>query len=271
MPMLTPCLNTSTIRPAPLMTKIDAAAAAGFRAIELWNDDVTAFVREGGSLPAVVDRLAERELRVPSVIAVMGWIGCPPAERAKSRKEAVRRMEQAKALGSPSIVASPPMGRVDVEQAAADYRELLQIGRDLGIRPSMEFLGFVEQINSIPAAWEIVERAGDPEGTIVIDWFHMVRGQGSTLDDLRRIPAERISIVHLDDVPYNKPFAEMSDADRVYPGEGDIPIRDMNAVLREIGYQGPISLELFNASLWAQDPFAVARTGFEKSQPYFSV
>jgi sugar phosphate isomerase/epimerase len=271
MPTLTPCLNASTIRPAPLLTKIEAAAAAGFRAIELWNDDVTAFVEGGGSLAQVGERLASAGLSVPSVIAVMGWIGCPAGERDERRREAVRRMEQAKALGSPFIVASPPMGRADVAQAAADYRELLQIGRDVGIRPSMEFLGFVDQINSIPAAWEIVERAGDPDGTIVIDWFHMVRGQGSTLDDLRRIPADRISIVHLDDVPYDKPFAEMSDADRVFPGDGDIPIRDMNAVLREIGYQGPISLELFNRDLWDQDPFAVARTGFEKSQPYFVV
>src|SRR5207249_2259273 len=103
MPTLTPCLNASTIRPAPLLTKIDAAAAAGFRAIELWNDDVTAFVDGGGSLAQVQERLASRRLVVPSVIAVMGWIGCAPSEREAQRQEAVRRMEQAKALGSPFI------------------------------------------------------------------------------------------------------------------------------------------------------------------------
>jgi sugar phosphate isomerase/epimerase len=203
------------------------------------------------------------------MIAVMGWVGCPDAEREDRRREAIRRIEQAVALGAPHIVVSPPMGPVDLDRAARDYREALQLGKERGIRPSMEFLGFVEQINNINAAWEIVQRAGDPDGTIVLDWFHMVRGQASTVDDLRRLPADKISIVHLDDVPYNKPFAEMSDSDRVYPGEGNIPLDEMFAALGEIGYSGPVSLELFNAAYWAQDPYEVARIGFEKSRRWF--
>ena len=58
----------------------------------------------------------------------------------------------------------------------------------------------------------------------------------------------------------------MTDGDRVYPGDGDIPIDQLFAVLREIGYNGPVSLELFNEELWGQDPFAVAKTGYEKSR-----
>jgi 2-keto-myo-inositol isomerase len=268
MPFL-PCLNTSTIRPVPLVDKIKAAAAAGFRAIEPWNDDVDAYLAGGGTMAALNALLREKGLSVPSVIAIMGWIGCPDAERDKQRVEAIRRIEQAAAIGAPHIVASPPGGTVDLDRAARDYREVLQLGKERGIRPSMEFLGFVEQINNINAAWEIVQRAGDPDGTIVIDWFHMVRGQASTVDDLKRIPAAKISIVHLDDVPYNKPFSEMSDGDRVYPGDGNIPLAEMFGALEEIGYQGAVSLELFNAQYWAQDPYAVVRTGFEKSKRWF--
>src|SRR5947209_2384517 len=205
MPFL-PCLNTSTLRPASLVDKINAAAQAGFRAIEPWNDDVDTYLQQGGTWEALKALLRERGLTVPSVIAIMGWIGCADAERDARRTEAIRRMEQAVALGAPHLVARPPGGPVDLDRAARDYRELLQLGKERGIRPSMEFLGFVEQINNIDAAWEIVQRAGDPDGTIVIDWFHMVRGQASTVDDLRRIPSATLSIVHLDDVPYNKPL-----------------------------------------------------------------
>jgi sugar phosphate isomerase/epimerase len=265
-----PCLNTSTIRPASLVDKIQAAARAGFRAIEPWNDDVDAYLKGGGTMESLKALLREHGLSVPSVIAVMGWIGCSDAERDTRRAEAIRRIEQAAALGAPHIVASPPGGTVDLDRAARDYRELLQLGKERGIRPSMEFLGFVQQINNINAAWEIVQRAGDPDGTIVIDWFHMVRGQASTLDDLRRIPAEKISIVHLDDVPYHKPFSEMTDADRVYPGDGNIPLDEMFGVLQEIGYNGAVSLELFNAQYWAQDPYEVVRTGFEKSKRWLA-
>ena len=273
MPRYTPCFNTSTIRPAPLLTKIEAAARAGFRAIELWNDDVTAFVQQGGDLQQVKDALAEHNLDLPNIIAVYTWVGVSGPGREERRTEAIRRMTQARDLGARFIVASPPPGQADLAQAGEDYRELLQIGRDLGIRPAMEFLGFVGHVNNIRTCWEIVERAGDPDGTIVIDWFHMVRGDGrdTIFDDLRGLKAEQIAIVHLDDVPYSKPFGEMTDGDRVYPGDGDIPVDELFQVLGETGYEGPVSLELFNPEYWQLDPFEVARTGYEKSRRWYEL
>jgi sugar phosphate isomerase/epimerase len=159
------------------------------------------------------------------------------------------------------------MGRADLERCGADYAELLELGREIGVRPAMEFLGFVEHVNYIPVAREIMERSGDPTATIVIDWFHMVRGDGreTMFADLRALRAEQIAIVHLDDVPYNRPFSEMTDGDRVYPGDGDIPVDELFRVLEEIGYSGAVSLELFSEELWRQDPSEVARTGFQKS------
>jgi len=71
-----PCFNTSTIRPTPLMEKIRLAGAAGFRAIELWNDDVTAYLAGGGTMEEIRGALRSAGLTVPSVIAVLGWIGC---------------------------------------------------------------------------------------------------------------------------------------------------------------------------------------------------
>ena len=57
------CLNSSTIRPAPLMEKIQIAAEAGYEAIELWNDDLTAHQEAGGSLRDVAQALSDRGLR----------------------------------------------------------------------------------------------------------------------------------------------------------------------------------------------------------------
>ena len=63
MPFL-PCLNTSTIRPASLVDKINAAAQAGFRAIEPWNDDVDTYLKQGGTWEALKGLLRERGLTV---------------------------------------------------------------------------------------------------------------------------------------------------------------------------------------------------------------
>jgi sugar phosphate isomerase/epimerase len=270
MPYL-PCLNTSTIRLASLMDKIDAAAAAGFKAVELWNGDVSDYIHRGGTLQQVRERLKEHGLIVPSMIAIMGFVGNDGLDRQERLAEARERMVQARDLGAPFIVASPPMGKTDLDRCAHDYGVLLAMGREIGIRPAMEFLGFVEHINSIATAREIMERSGDPTATIVIDWFHMVRGDGrdTILEDLRALRGDQIAIVHLDDVPYRKPFGEMTDGDRVYPGDGDIPIDQLFETLTQTGYKGPVSLELFNEELWQQDPYEVAKTGFEKSRRWF--
>lgn len=266
-----PCLNTSTLRPASLPDKLAAAAAAGFRAVEPWNDDVDGYLAGGGSAAEVCAMLRDHGLTVPSMIAIMGFVGNDEPGREGRLAEARRRMEQARTLGSPFIVASPPLGRTDLGRCADDYAELLALGREVGVRPAMEFLGFVEHVNSIATAREIMERSGDPTATLVLDWFHMVRGDGreSMLADLRALRGEQIAILHLDDVPYDRPFAEMTDGDRVYPGDGDIPLAELFAALAETGYTGPVSLELFSEELWTRDPYEVARVGFEKSRRWF--
>ena len=53
MSQFTLALNTSTIRPASLMDKIRIAGKTGYEAIELWNDDLTAYEEQNGSLADV--------------------------------------------------------------------------------------------------------------------------------------------------------------------------------------------------------------------------
>lgn len=255
-------LNTSTIRPASLMDKIRIAGEAGYDAIELWNDDLTAYVEKGGTLAEVRRALADNNLTVPSVIALHGWIDSQGDDYTKALDVAKFRMEQAAEVGAPHIVASPPRQIVDLDLAADRYTELLEIGSNFNIKPAMEFLGFVDGINDIRSAWQIVVDAGRPEGTIVLDPFHIFRG-GSKLEDMEAIPGESIAIFHFNDAP-DMPRETQTDADRVYPGDGILDLKAMLTILKKSGYQGTISLELFNPGLWEQDPLTVARTGLEK-------
>jgi 2-keto-myo-inositol isomerase len=259
------CLNTSTIRPASLMDKIRITGEVGYDAIELWSDDLTKYEEENGSLDGVVKALKESGLEVITLIALHGWMDSVGKEYEECLKEARRRMRQAAAVGSPYIIASPPRNVVDLHLGARRYNQLLEIGREYGIKPSMEFLGFVDGVNQIKHAWQVVTEADDPDGTIIMDVFHIYKG-GSPLDDLKKIPADKISIFHFNDAPASPPVEQQTDADRVYPGDGVAPLDDMLRIVRESGYQGVISLELFNASYWKQDPKEVARIGLEKTK-----
>lgn len=257
------CLNTSTIRPTPLREKIQIAGRLGYQAIEPWNTEITEYVQRGGSLADLRKELDDAGLKVVSVIALRGWITAEGDEYRQVLGECRQRMEQAAALGSPYIVASPPREAVDLDRAAARYAELLRQGREFGVRPAMEFLGFSAGIKDVASVRAIAEGSGDPDATVVADVFHLLRGGGS-IDDLLTLSGEQIAIFHVNDLPAAPPPGEQTDSDRVMVGEGIADLPRVIANLRRIGYRGPLSLELFNATLWEQDPVEVARIGLER-------
>ena len=81
---------------------------------------------------------------------------------AKALDECRRRMDQAVELGSPYIVASPPQEVVDLGRATERFGELMGIGREVGVIPSMEFLGFVDGIKNVASAWQIAQEPAIP-------------------------------------------------------------------------------------------------------------
>jgi 2-keto-myo-inositol isomerase len=257
------CLNTSTIRPTPLLDKIRLAGEAGYAAIEPWNDEVTDYLDQGGTMPELKRALADAGLKVVSVIALHGWVTSEGAEHARVLDDCRRRMAQAAELGSPYIVASPPREVVDLGRATERFGELMRIGEGIGVIPSMEFLGFVDGIKDVASAWTIASGTGDPRATIVADVFHMIRGGGS-VDDLLKVPVHRMANFHINDVPATPDPLTQTDHDRVMIGDGAADLPRVISNLRTIGYRGPLSLELFNKELWAQDPLDVARRGLDR-------
>ena len=57
---------------------------------------------------------------------------------------------------------------------------------------------------------------------------------------------------------------KISDAQRVYPGDGIAPLKELLRDLKALGFQGYLSLEVFNREYWKLDAQVVARTGLEK-------
>jgi len=261
------CLNTSTIQPASLPDKIKAAAKAGYQAIELWFADIRNFQNEGGSVEDVVKMLQDAGLQVPSMIALHGWMDAHGDAYLRALDECKVLMELAAKLGCKRVVASPSMRQepvpLDVDDAAMRFSDLMKIGREFGVLPMMEFLGFSPKVYRVDQAWEIVKRTGDPEATIVLDSFHLWRGN-SSLDDVPDLTGDRIGILHFNDVPAGLPRELVGDEVRVMPGDGHLPLKELVAEVKRRGYEGAISLELFNRTYWQQDPYEVARLGLEK-------
>ena len=257
------CLNASTIRGTPLLEQIRVAAAAGYDAIEFWAADVEAHLAAGGKLAEVAHALDDAGLRRPSMISLRGWWATDEAAWLAASDEIRRRLEMAAGLGVTRIVAGPPREEIAPLAIAERYQQLLDLSLEYGVPASLEFLGFVPSFATLEVAWLVCQLADHPAATITLDAWHLFRG-GSDPDAVAALAPERISIVHWDDAPADVPREEQTDADRVMPGDGMLDLAGLGRQLQAMGWSGFLSLELFHAGYWAQDPLEVARLGLAK-------
>ena len=68
----------------------------------------------------------------------------------------------------------------------------------------------------------------------------------------------------MNDYPDSIPREQLQDKDRVYPGDGVAPLKQVLTHLNNMSGEKILSLELFNQDYWKQDPLTVAKTGLEK-------
>ncbi|MBM3475058.1 MAG: sugar phosphate isomerase/epimerase [Armatimonadetes bacterium] len=258
-------LNTSTVRPASLDDKIRAAEAAGYDGLELWSNELEDHAKAGGSLEALGKRLADAGLKVPNIIGLWNCMPESDAERPAAHDRVRRQMEDAAKVGAAHIAAVPSPDRpsIDLLWAADRYRELLEIGEGFGVVPAVEFVGFFQGINRLGQAAAIGIEANHPQACLVADTFHLFRG-ASGFDGVRHLSGTFIACFHFNDAPAQPPRTEQGDDDRVLPGDGVLPLPQLLRDLRAIGFNGPLSLELFNRPLWERDPVEVARLGMSK-------
>ena len=132
------CLNSSTIRPTPILDKIRIAGETGYKAIELWHDDIDAHLQKWGTLAELRWALADHGLTVPTTIYLKGWFETTGSEHVRELEECKRRMNQAAELGAIHVIAGPPGGHADHGQGARNYHELLEIGRKIGSERSTQ-------------------------------------------------------------------------------------------------------------------------------------
>ncbi|GAC1347451.1 MAG: hypothetical protein NVSMB14_10160 [Isosphaeraceae bacterium] len=109
----------------------------------------------------------------------------------------------------------------------------------------------------------VADESGRADACILADVFHMYKG-GSKPDGLRLLAGGAIGVFHFNDYPDHPPRETITDALRVYPGDGVGPLTRIVRDLRAIGYRGMLSLELFNRDYWKLDAREVAKTGLEK-------
>lgn len=258
----TPCINQATPMKADFKTSMDAYSKAGFRQVELWLDSVNPFL--GKNSVAVAKR-------------VMADLGLSPRssccecedlffrtvpDRGKKWDAFKRKLDLSAQLGANRFVmCSGVSGKVNADDYTAAVPmldDVGELGKQFGIVIGIEFIAGARFLGCVETTADLLRRVNHPNLGVLVDTFHFYAGI-SKLGDIERLKPGEISWVHIDDVP-PMPRELLDDTDRVYVGDGVLPLEKILPVLARV-YQGPVSFEAFQYT--EQDPYTVAKKSYD--------
>ncbi len=244
-----------------LEEKLVAISAAGFEGVEIFENDFLAYPAG----PVEVGRMVrDAGLQVVVFQPFRDFEGLPEPQRGRAFDRAERKFDVMQALGTDlmlvcSNVSPAALGGID--RAAADFHALGERAARRGLRIGYEALAWGRHVSDHRDAWEIVRRAEHPAIGLVLDSFHML-ARGIDPESIRRIPGDRIFLVQVADAPLlDMDLLSWSRHFRSMPGQGGLAVDQFLAAVAATGYDGYLSLEVFNDQFRAGSARQVATDG----------
>jgi 4-hydroxyphenylpyruvate dioxygenase len=244
-----------------LNEKLEAIAAARFKGVEIFENDLLSF---DGTPAQVGRRIKDLGLEAVTFQPFRDFEGMPEPQRSKAFSRAERKFDLMGELGCDllmvcSNVSPDSLGGID--RAVADFRALGERAGNRGLRVAFEALAWGRHIHDYRDAWDVVRRADHPAVGLALDTFHIL-ARRTDLTSLRAIPKDRIFLVQAADAPgLHMDYLSWSRHYRCFPGQGDLPIGEFMDALQATGFDGLLSLEIFNDSFRAGSARSVAIDG----------
>lgn len=262
------CLNTSTIRGNNLdfSAVIAAASKAGFHAIEPWIMEIDRYTTSGGTLKDLGKRIADAGLTVENAIAFNAFLDDDEARRTASMEKLKADMDKVAQIGGKRIAVPPGNNRaaaVSLDNAARYYREALEMGEKIGVQPLLELWGTHPVLGPLSHGIYVTVATGRADASLLLDVFHLYKS-GTPFTALKQISGASLHVMHLNDYPQAADPSTLNDSNRIYPGDGVAPLPQIFRDLRDNGFRGYFSLELFNKEYWAKSADENLKTAMDK-------
>ncbi|MET0234091.1 MAG: TIM barrel protein [Kibdelosporangium sp.] len=237
-----------------LEDKLAAAAAAGFDGVEIFENDLVVS-------PWRPDRIrrhcADLGLKIDLYQPFRDFEGVPPDVLRANLRRAERKFDVMQELGADTMLvcSSVSPDAVDDDDLAAEQLNLLATrAADRGLRIAYEALAWGRFVNTYDHSWRIVRRAAHPALGLCLDSFHVL-SRGTDLAAIRVIPGEKIFFLQLADAPrMHMDVLQWSRHHRLFPGQGSFDLPGFVGTVLGTGYEGPLSLEVFNDVFRQADP-----------------
>jgi sugar phosphate isomerase/epimerase len=236
----------------PLNELVDAASVARFDGIGVDLVSYREFARRGGSAASLASLLATTNLRATDVgVLIVGSEG--------SRESAAALAELGAAIGATICITAVVDPALSLADAADIALECIAAMGSHPLRLAVEFFPY-GPIATLEHALELCTSIGWDNCGLLIDAWHFFHS-GEPWDLFKSLDRAQIALVHADDAapPLSEDLAEESRFRRVPLGEGCLAISSFAAVLRDLAYDGVVSLEVLSRSLRALPAVEVAR------------
>lgn len=257
-------INTSTISAykLPVEKQIELCAEAGYKGIELWVRDVQVFLEKGGRIETLAAQIRDSGMQLENMIGFAPWM-----TGEKGMADMKKEMAQFARLGSPYIAATcigvDSLDRNQFPAYSKQLRELIDYGEQEGILPLLELWGH-HALNQLTDIAAIALGARHEKAAMLLDFYHLYRG-GNAFESLALLNGEKLPVFHINDYPGDIPYQNLKDADRVFPGDGICPFKEVLPILYKNGFRGALSLELFNVRYWEKyTAKELLQIGYEK-------
>ena len=255
---------------ADLKTDIEAASQAGFDLIEIWASKMREFLK----LNAVADLkklLNENDLEPYSINSIEHITFRTKEDYEKIKAECDEFCRIASEIDCPYVVVVPGKlpENADKNQIKSEsvkvLNELGDIAGKYNVSLAFEFLGQTDcSVQTLDFCKEIVEEVSRENIGLVIDTFHFYAGN-SSFEAIETLNPDKLFVFHINDAE-DLPKDELTDAHRLYPGEGILPIKEIKERFDKIGYDKMVSIEIFRPEYWGENPFDVARKAKEATE-----
>jgi len=259
-------LHGQTTLYSNINTDIRVAAETGYEAVELHTDKLLRYLDAGYGAEDLRATLKRHGI-APACIDILGSVErCGPAERRSLMDEAQRLCDVAAAIGCPTIqlnafggLAQRPWGEI-IKLTAANIAAIADLGQARGIRFQVEGAAWTP-IHSLSQCLQLIEAVGRKNVGLVLDFWHLWAGRGTMCEELARVDKDLIYGVHLADglrPAEGEPWVDERRLRGYLPGDGDLPLKEWVAAVKDTGFDGVVSGEILNDTLWERDLFEIA-------------
>lgn len=225
----------------------DATGAA----VEFWLTKLENYL-QNHTVDDVKAFCTERNLQLAAATYHGGLLLSQADARRENWAHFERRLDLCRDIEIPTLIVTPdflgPFSHTDIERAQVTLKQAGQAAAQRGVRIALEFQARGTFLSNLQTAVGFVESVQEPSVGICLDSFHYYVGSSKT-EDLGLLTSGNLFHVQLSDLA-DCPREIATDADRIIPGDGDVPLQAIVRRLRDIDYKGFVSLEIANAMFW---------------------